>query len=93
MTTVALWHLAATAVLAGALMSVILVQTMAGAVRRRYADGRPAVAVHRPTVQARTTVQPPATVQARTTVQPRTVRTGVRAGQESSPAMAAASGA
>jgi hypothetical protein len=76
--TIALWHLGVTAVLAGALSSVILVQSIGAALRRLRLGGRRGVAVP---------------VQSRTTVEPRTVRVGGLPTTEKAPAMASAAGA
>jgi hypothetical protein len=76
--TVALWHLGVTAVLAGALSSVILVQSIGAALRRLRLGARRGVTVP---------------VQPRPAVEPRTVRVGVLPSTEKAPAMASAAGA
>ena len=80
MTTVALWHLGMSGVLAGALSSVILVQSLVDGLRRRR--HRPHRAVPSP-VQSRPVVEP------RPVTEPRTVRLPARAVSEA-PAMASA---
>jgi len=77
-TTVALWHLGVTGILAGALSSVILVQFL-GDVLRRMRRG-----AHRTA---------PVLVPSRLTIEPRTVRVRVRASNDQAPAMASAAGA
>jgi hypothetical protein len=76
--TIALWHLGVTAVLAGALSSVILVQSIGAALRRL-----------RPGARRDLTVP----LHSRLTVEPRTVRVTVLPSTEKAPAMASAAGA
>ena len=78
MTTVALVHLGVTAILAGALSLVILVQALGERVRR----------LRRSTAAALS-----APAQPRPVAQPRTARTAARTAQEQAPVMASAAGA
>jgi hypothetical protein len=77
-TTVALWHLGVTAILAGALSMVILVQALGERVRRVRSSTRAVLS---------------ASAQVRPVAQPRTVRTAARTTHEQAPAMASAAGA
>ena len=78
MTTLVLWHLGVTGLLAGALGLVVLAQSLGDGLRRlRRSPGvAPSVAAH-----------------ARPVVEPRTVRAAARTVQEQAPAMATAAGA
>ena len=78
MATVALWHLGATGILAGALSLVVLVQSLGDAVHR---------------LRRRTRHAAPVQVQLRPAVEPRTLRTSVRVSSDRPAAMATASGA
>jgi hypothetical protein len=73
--TVVLWHLGVSGVLAGALGSVILVRSMADALRRLRRGGHRAV---------------PIAVHVRPTVEPRTVRAPDMTSNDKAPAMASA---
>ena len=78
MTTVALWHLGVTAILGGALSTVILVQALGDGMRRMRRSPRQVLTVPTP---------------ARSAAEPRTVRTAARTAHDQAPAMASAAGA
>jgi hypothetical protein len=77
-TTLVLWHLSVTGLLAGALGLVVLAQSLSDGLRRVRRSPR---------------VAPSVAPQARPVVEPRTVRTAARTVQEQAPAMATAAGA